>query len=318
MLVEKYRPKSFDEIVGQDEIIQNVKNAISRPEKPHLLFVGPPGCGKTSTANCVARAIFGERWRQHYTELNASDERGIDTVRDKIKRLSKIKGQRIIFLDEVDNMTADAQQALRRIMETTRSTMFILSGNREWKIIAPIKSRCVIFRFKRLSDRAVLRRLLEVCKAEGITITKDAREGFVELVKGAKGDLRKALNTLEALVNDGKQITAKEVIALQRPKIAKTALLRALDGDFEGAKEMLEDAYINANFDGGAIIDEFYEALSEVKDREVRIRLYARLAEADRACKIGANPLIQLVGFLSYVWVAPHLPKGCPAKEGAA
>jgi replication factor C small subunit len=312
-LVEKYRPKSFDEIKGQDEIVAAIKRMVERKDLPHLLFIGPPGTGKTSMAECIARALFGSEWRNRFVELNASDERGIDTVRNVIKRLARTSGKRILFLDEADAMTPDAQNALRRIMEKTQSTIFILSANREWKIIDAIKSRCAIFRFKKLRDDIVLQRLLEICKAEGIKIDPKAKEGFMALVREADGDLRKAINMLETLITHGKSITEKEVLALRRPRLAEDALKLALGGDFDRAREMLEDAYINGNLSADKVVDELYEALSNLNplDNDVRVRLYARLAEAERAIRLGANPLIQLVGFLAYAWVAPHLRK-CP------
>jgi len=151
-LTEKYRPKNWDELVGQDEIIKSIREALKNPIGiPHFLFVGPAGVGKTTTAYLIAREL-----KVPIIEFNASDERGIDTIRTKIKQLASIRGKRIILLDEADNMTADAQQALRRIMERTMGTIFILVGNTEYKIIDPIKSRCAIYRFKKLSDKDVL------------------------------------------------------------------------------------------------------------------------------------------------------------------
>lgn len=324
MLTEKYRPKNLDDVKGQPHIIPQIKNIIHRyqidqgEKPPSLLLIGTAGTGKTSTALAIARELYGNFWRQNYVELNASDERGIDVVRDTIKKLSRIKGSRIIFLDEVDNMTSDAQNALRRIMETTVGTIFILSGNRKWKIIEPIQSRCSVFTFKRLSDDVVLRRLLEICKAEGVAVDKEAKEGFLTLIKYSRGDMRKAIMELEKIIGKDGKITANEVIALQKPKSVTEALKTAVDGDFEKAKEILEDAYISSRFDIDDVIDELSEAIQDVKKPELRVRLYIRLAEAERSCRIGSSPLIQLVGFLGFAYVAPHLPEGCPnlTKEG--
>lgn len=317
-LTEKHRPKNLDEIKGQPEVVESIKRMLKRDDLPHMLFLGPPGCGKTSMAECITRSLFGENWRNYYIELNASDERGIDTIRDTVKRIARMKGRRILFLDEADNMTTDAQQALRRIMEKTTGTIFILSGNMEHKIIDAIKSRCAIFRFKRLKDEDVLRRLLEVCKDEGIEITKEGKEGFIALVKESKGDLRKALNMLETMISEGKEISAKNVLALREPQIAGDALKFALHGDFDKGRELLEDAYISANFNTEKIIEEFYNCLNEIhndpKMSDVGIRLYVKLAEVERAIKLGANPLIQFVSFIAFVYVAPHLSK-CPALE---
>lgn len=301
-LTEKYRPSSFGEVCGQSEVVGSIEQVIKRKELPHFFFIGPAGSGKTSVAHIMAKTL-GYPFR----EFNASDERGIDVVRNEVKRLSKTMGNRVLLLDEIDNMTADAQQALRRIMETTKSTLFVLTGNKEWKIIDPIKSRCTIYRFNRLKDEDVLRRILKVCGAEGIKITSEARPGLIQLVKDSKGDLRMALNTLEKLVGESKEITEKNIIGLRKPKIAANALSKALDGDFEGAKNMLEDSYINCRFNVDDIVNELYEAIGELNDRRLKIKLYIKLSDTEHRCKVGSNPLVQLVSFISWAWILPHL-----------
>jgi len=315
MLFEKYRPKSFDEIKGQENVVRVLKNLSGKKfeEIPNLMFVGPPGCGKTSAAICLARELWGDQWKRHYLEFNASDERGIDVIRNKIIPLLNVKGERMIFMDEADSLTTDAQQALRRPSEKSKSTLLILSLNKEWKIIDPIKSRCLILRFRRLKDVDILRRLLEICKKEGVKVTAESKEGFKCILKEANGDMRKAINILEKLIDSDKKIDVKNVVELRMPKMVSEALQVTLSGDFERGKELLEDAYINSGFLWEEIVKKMFDALDEVKDREVKIRLYQKLAETEGYCKMGGNPIIQLTGFLSYVWIAPHLPKSCPA-----
>src|SRR5438876_654706 len=155
--VEKYRPKSLDEVVGQEEIVERLQAYAKTGNLPHLLFAGPAGTGKTTCAIALARDMFGENWRQNYFELNSSDERGIDTVRTKVKEIARLApfggtNFKIIFLDEADNLTADAQAALRRTMETySKTSRFILSANYSSRLIEPIQSRTAVFRFRPLN-----------------------------------------------------------------------------------------------------------------------------------------------------------------------
>lgn len=319
-LVDKYRPKNLSEVVGQDSIIKSIRNVLKKEDIPDFLFLGPAGCGKTSTAECMAKKIFGEDWKNSFIEFNASDERGIPIVRGRIKKLSRIVGKKIIFLDEADNMTPDAQQAMRRIMERTKNTIFILSGNRKWKIIEPIKSRCAEYHFKRLSDKVILKKLIEICRKEGVTITKESMSGFIALVEGVRGDLRKAINQLETLITGKKEITEDSVILLAKLKNIGNSLEFALNGNFEKAKEIMEDSYINSRFSASDIIDELYDAIGELdkeKYRKIKIRLYVKLAETERNCKYGTvSPIIQLVGFIAFVWASPHMSDTCPVLKG--
>ena len=317
-LVEKYRPGSLDDIVGQVENIKSIKNVLSRRDLPHFLFLGPPGTGKTSTAICMAKAKWGDQWQQHFREFNASDDRRIEDVRTRYKPISKHRGERMLFLDEFDRMTIDAQHALRRVMETTPSTIFVLSGNQGWKVIDAIKSRCAIYRFRRLSNEAIVRRLLQVIRAEEIKIdlkNPDIRKGLTQLVSDSRGDMRWALNTLEKLIGENKDITAESVLMLRRPQLAVDAMMRALAGDFQSGKELIEDSYITSGYSHEEIVEELYNGLEKVEAEQVRARLYRELGEVEGRCRYGSQPLIQLVSFISYCWIAPRLMK-CPALEG--
>jgi replication factor C small subunit len=198
---EKYRPRTFDDIIGQDEIVTRIRTFIASKNMPHLLFAGPPGVGKTTTALACARELYGVNWKSNFLELNASDERGIDVVRNKVKDFARTRALsdapfKIIYLDEADALTREAQQALRRTMENyTNTCRFILACNYSSKIIEPIQSRCAIFRFKPLSDAAVGQLIDHVTKAEGVAITPEGRKVLVEL---SEGDCRRVENLLQS------------------------------------------------------------------------------------------------------------------------
>lgn len=316
-LVEKYRPKSFDEVVGQDEILPAIKDIVAKgfSNAPHMLFAGSAGTGKTSVAMLIAKSWFGRGWRNHFVELNASDERGIETVREKIKRFAFATGKRIIFLDEADSMTPDAQNALRRIMEQTKSTIFILSCNWDWKIIDPIKSRCAIFRFKKLETRAIIKRLLEIVKAEKVKITskEEFKKAILLLVKFADGDLRKAINLLETIISSGKTLNPANIMALKEPDIVLDAMKKALDGDLDSARKLIEDALVRENFGWTRVVEKLYGAIKEIElPPEVKARLFVKLSDLEYRIKFGGSPVIQLVAFISYVWIAKYLPAKCP------
>jgi len=310
-LVEKYRPKTLDEIVGQEHVVRVLKELAKREDIPHLLFVGKPGVGKTTAAYCFARELFGEEWKDRFYELNASDERGIDVVRNKIKKLARINKKKIIFLDECDALTEDAQQALRRIMETHKRTIFILSCNYENKLIDPIKSRCLRLLFKPLKKEDIAKRLVEIIEMEGIKISdmEKTREALLKIIEISKGDMRKCINLLEQLINSKKELTPENVLMVCEPSKLSLCLRIALDGDFEKAKELLTE-YLK-EYDVETIIDEFLSAISEIPDEQIRIRLYEKLAELEYRMKLSCDPYIQILGFLAFVWVIRYVPK-CP------
>ena len=326
-LIEKYRPKSFEDIINQQQAKVDIMNALSRPEAKAFLFVGPSGTGKTSMAECIARHKYGIHWRSYYREFNASDSRKIDDIREKIIPLLQIKGERIIFLDEADKITDDAQDCIRRPLEQTLGTTVIFSANYEHKIIDALKSRCINIKFTRLTNEQVREGLFRVVKGENIKVTVHSEEekeqikkGMKYLVESANGDLRKAINNLEKLMDQNKQITVQNIVSLEKPKHAVNAMLRAIQGNFEDAKKQIEDAYIYSGFSFDDIIRELKNGINEenIKDRDLRIRIFIELKELDKACHYGSDPLIQLIGFLAKCYLFPHLSKECPILKESA
>ncbi len=256
---EKYRPKSFSGVRGQENIVKRVKAFVEKKNMPHLLFAGPAGVGKSTLALVIARELFGEEWRNNFLELNASDERGIDVVRVKVKNFARTKALgdvpfKIIFLDECDALTKEAQQALRRTMENyTRTCRFVLSCNYSSKIIDPVQSRCVVFKFKPLPKEDIFSIVETISKKEKFEINKNAKEALYEL---SKGDVRKVENILQSCAVITKDITEETVYSVASqalPKEVKEILDITIKGDFLKARKkalntMLENGLSGLDF----------------------------------------------------------------------
>lgn len=307
--VEKYRPQTLDDVVGQKHIIQRLNAYVKDQSMPNLLFTGPAGVGKTTAAIALSKSILGEYWRQNFLELNASDARGIDTVRTKIKDFCRLKPVeapfRIIFLDEVDNMTKDAQHALRREMEMfTKTSSFILSCNYSSKIIDPIQSRCAIFRFAPIKAHYIIQRLEVVAQEEGLDYEEQALE---TLVYFAEGDMRKAINILQAAASIDEKITEEviyQVISKAKPKDVRKMISKAFDGDFMGARDILREVMVLQGTSGEDMVNQIYQDISRmVMEEELKGEIYLDLieaiAESDFRIREGANPRIQLEALLT-------------------
>lgn len=307
--VEKYRPQTLDDVVGQDQIVKRLKKYTSEKSMPNLMFSGPAGVGKTTTALALAKAVLGEYWKQNFLELNASDARGIDTVRNNIKNFCRLKPVgapfRIIFLDEVDNMTKDAQHALRREMEMyTKTASFILSCNYPSRIIDPIQSRCAIFRFAPIKGEAITKRLKYICDEEGFNYTDN---GIETIVYFAEGDMRKSVNILQSAATEGEEITEDsvyDVISKSKPEDISNMITAALAGDFMNARDILRDSMILHGTSGEDMITQIYQEVTRrategIMDSEVYIGLVEYIADTDFRIREGANPRIQLESLLA-------------------
>jgi replication factor C small subunit len=306
MWTEKYRPHSLIDIVDQEEIVNRLKSFVKAQNVPHCIFAGPPGTGKTTAALCLAYDLYGLRYREYTMELNASDERGINVVRETVKTFARTKsiGEvsfKILILDEADNMTNDAQQALRRTMERyTETARFILIANYSGKIIEPIQSRCAPFRFTYLPREHAINRIKYIAKSEGLTIKEDGLEAILEI---SGGDLRKATNILQTAASIGKPIdeeTVYSVVGRANPADVKEMLLTALNGDFVEARKKLRDILLKYGLAGTDIIGQIHsEAFRLPISDKWKVKLADIIGEVDFRLLQGSNEEIQLSALLA-------------------
>ncbi|AET38490.1 replication factor C subunit 4 Ecym_2792 [Eremothecium cymbalariae DBVPG len=249
--VEKYRPQLLKDIVGNEEIVERLQQIAYDGNMPHMIISGLPGIGKTTSIHCIAHELLGDSYSQAVLELNASDDRGIDVVRNQIKQFAQKKctlppgKHKIIILDEADSMTSGAQQALRRTMEIySSSTRFAFACNQSNKIIEPLQSRCAILRYSKLSDEQVLKRLLEIIKLEDVKYTND---GLEAIIFTAEGDMRQAINNLQSTVAGFGLVNGDNVFKIvdsPHPLVVKKMLLaNSLDESLTYLKDLWNKGY---------------------------------------------------------------------------
>jgi replication factor C small subunit len=304
--IEKYRPQRLADIVGQDEIVERLSSYVKSGNLPHLLFTGSAGVGKTTAAVTLAHEFFGDSWQMNFRELNASDERGIDIVRNQIKQFARTTPLgnaefKILFLDEADALTTDAQAALRRTMESFAQTCrFILSCNYSSKIIDPIQSRCAIYRFKPLGPEAIKEEICRIAVKEGLTITPGAMDAIVYI---AQGDMRKAINALQGAAIIRNNIDEKMVYAITstaRPDEIHDLLTLALSCDFDGAESLLAQLLHERGIAPNELINQCYRALVRMDiERGLKVRLIDHLGETDFRLSEGASSDIQMEALLA-------------------
>lgn len=303
---EKYRPSTFDEVVGQQEIIKRVRSLVQSLNIPHLLFAGPAGTGKSTLALIIVKDLFGNRWKENYLELNASDERGIEVVRQKVKDFARTKAIesmpfKVIFLDEADALTKEAQQALRRTMENYSNTCrFIMSCNYSSRIIDPIQSRCVILRFRLLEKKDIREVVKRIAKKENLNLTDDALEALYD---GSEGDCRRAINLLQTTASISLNINAEMInmiLSSTRPKDILVVLNYALAGDFISARDRLLDIMLQESISGTDIIKAIQKEIWNLQiEPEIKVKLTEKIGEVEFRMTEGSDEFVQLQSLLA-------------------
>ncbi|RME80054.1 MAG: replication factor C small subunit [Methanobacteriota archaeon] len=313
---EKYRPARLKEVIGQKAIVQTMEAFVKRKTMPHLLFSGPPGVGKTTVAMALAHEFYGKEIAGNFLELNASDERGIDVVRGKIKEFARAMtandvGFKIIFLDEADALTQDAQQALRRTMEVYSDvTRMILSCNYSSKIIEPIQSRTAIFRFSNLSKHDLERMVRHIEKGEHIEVTKDGVEALYYI---SDGDMRRAINALQGAAFISKKIDGDlvyRVASRARPKEIDEIINFAYEGKFTKARKLVEELFVHKGLSGEDLILQLYRAVlnSDMPEKE-KAFLVDKIGEYNFRMVEGANERIQIDALVAQFALAREASK---------
>ena len=307
--IEKYRPTQLCNIVGNSETIKRFAVFAVQGNLPNIIIAGPPGTGKTTSILCLARAMLGDAFSNAVLELNASDERGIDVVRSRIKTFSQQRvtlpqgKHKVVILDEADSMTSGAQQAMRRIMEVySRTTRFALACNDSEKIIEAIQSRCAVLRYSRLSDAEILSRLLEICNRESVSKTD---EGLEAVVFTAQGDMRQAINNLQSTHTGFGLVNSEYVFKIcdePHPLLIKQMLLACIKGELTQAHRILDTLW-SKGYSSEDVISSVFRVCKNLPMTEIaefqKLEFIKEIGMTHLRISEGLGTLLQLSGLVA-------------------
>ncbi len=312
---EKYRPSKFKEIRGQEKIVKRIEAFVKNKNMPHLLFAGPAGVGKSTSAIVIAKELFGVSWRDNFLELNASDERGIDIVRVKVKDFARTRAIgnvpfKIIFLDECDALTREAQQALRRTMENyTKTARFILSCNYSSKIIDPIQSRCVVFKFKPLPKQEIFKIISKIAEAENISVSDDAKEALYSI---SKGDCRKLENLLQSSAAISKEISPSiiyEIASQALPDKIQEILNLAIKNKFLESRKKLLSLMLENGLSGLDIVKQVQANIWDLDIENIKkLEMIKLCGETEFRLVEGSDEFIQIEAMLAQMALISSRP----------